>query len=111
MTEFREEDCEVWRQRGSDPGWRAKHKPTGIVIEAGLAWQEERPEGFLEGLRGVVERHWEETAKRNERDDKLRAEIAAKNGWAVHCRGGCTECDWQGFLLPNGKPIPRREMR
>lgn len=78
MAEFREEDCEVWRQHGTDPGWRAKHKPTGIVIEAGHSWQEERPEGFLDGLRRVVERHWEDEAKRAEHDAKTPKENEAQ---------------------------------
>lgn len=106
MAEFREEDCEVWRQSGTDPGWRAKHKPSGIVISSGHSWQEERPDGMIDGLRRVWEREQEETAKRNAHYDKLGAEIAAKNGWTVHCRGGCSECNWQGFLLPDGTPIP-----
>jgi hypothetical protein len=107
MTEFRAEDCEVWRQYGTDPGWRAKHKPTGIVICSGYSWQEDEPPGMIDGLRRVVERHWEEEARRNEHSAKLGAQIAARNGWTVHCRGGCADCDWQGFLLPDGKPIPR----
>ena len=108
MNEFLETDCEVWRQHGSDPGWRARHKPTNITITSGHSWQEERPEGMIDGLRRVVERHWEERARDNERTDKMRIEIAAKNGWTVHCRGGCAECDWQGFLTSDGAPIPRK---
>ena len=77
MGEFREEDCEVWRQYGTDPGWHAKHKPTGIVIICGPSWREERPPTALSGLREVVERHWADEARREERYAKLHAEIAA----------------------------------
>lgn len=111
MPEFRETDCEVWRQHGTDPGWRAKHKPTGIVIVAGHSWQEEQPEGFFDGLRRAVERHWAEEEKRREHQDKIGREIAEKYGWTIHCRGGCAACDWQGFLQADGTPPPRHEYR
>lgn len=106
---FREEDCEVWRQHGSDPGWRAKHKPTGIVIICGPSWREDRPPTAISGLREVVERHWAEQARSAEYYAALRQKIATENGWTVHCNGGCAECDWQGYLLPDGTPIPRKE--
>lgn len=111
MTEFLASDCEVWRQHGTDPGWRAKHKPTGIEIVAGHSWSEECPDGILDGLRSVVEREALAALKREAHYDKLGQEIAEKNGWTVHCRGGCAECDWQGFLQADGTPPPRRDYR
>lgn len=107
MAEFRPEDCEVWRQHGTDPGWRAKHKPSGIVISSGYSWQEDEPPGMIDGLRRVVERQRAEDERREAHSAKLREEITAENGWIIHCKGGCAECDWQGFLTQDGTPISR----
>ena len=77
MFEIRDEDCEVWRQSGSEPGWRARHKPTGITICTSHDFDEPAPGEMLASLKRTVERERLNLHALNESRRHMEAAIAA----------------------------------